>query len=49
MPRISRTKLLEYLDTELAEELDLHEILRKCDITEEVRKAVSFNKPKKKV
>lgn len=47
MPKISRSKLLEYLDTELTEELELYEILRYCDITEEVCNMVISNKSKK--
>ena len=32
MPKISREKLLEYLETEYAEELDLSDILRSCEV-----------------
>ena len=32
MPKINRKKLLEYLETEYAEELDLSDILRSCEV-----------------
>ena len=32
MPKINREKLLEYLETEYAEELDLSDILRSCEV-----------------
>ena len=35
MPKISRTKLLEYLETEFSEELDLFRLARYCEIDED--------------
>jgi hypothetical protein len=32
MPKINRQKLLEYLETEYAEELELSDILRSCEV-----------------
>ena len=32
MPKINRKKLLEYLETEYAEELELSDILRSCEV-----------------
>ena len=32
MPKINRKKLLEYLETEYAEELELFDILRSCEV-----------------
>jgi len=32
MPKINRTKLLEYLETEYAEELELSDILHSCEV-----------------
>lgn len=35
MPKISRTKLLEYQETEFSEELDLSRLARYCEIDED--------------
>jgi hypothetical protein len=48
MPKINREKLLEYLQTEYAEELDLSDILRSCEVELNEERYVSEILRKKK-